>query len=200
MTGITGAPGELAGRLLDALDDAGPQLRAVVTTLLIKAVDVPDDEADLMELMVASDDAGAIIDPVAAAGAALALRDRLAVRLGVLGATHGEAEVVVAMRDYLAAQVRRWAGRAVDDADNRRRAERFLSWAEHPEQLAAAQRRGLFAGMDADDLRAMAATQLRRPVSPETALSIWSEVDTWLGRLDGHVGDPVVGVWRAAAR
>ena len=81
------------------------------------------------------------------------------------------------MRDHLIAHIDRWATRAVDDADNRRRAERFLAWAERPEQVQAAQRRGLFAGMDADQLRRLADTRVRGPVTPETALDVWTQVE-----------------------
>ena len=149
MPSFDGRPGELTDRLLDLLDRPGPQLRAVATTLLIKALDMPGEERELMEAMVASDDAAAMIDPVAAAAAGVRLRHGLAARLSVLACEYGEAPVVRTMRDHLLSQVQKWATRAVDDADNRRRAERFLAWAERPGQLEAAQRRGLFAGMDA---------------------------------------------------
>lgn len=199
MPQVTGAPGELRDRLLDAVDRTGPQLRAVATTLLIKVIDVPAQELELMEAMVASDDAAAMIDPVAAASAALQLRSGLAARLDALAVDHGEAVVAATMRDYVAGQVRRWASRAVDDADNRRRAERFLAWAERPGQLAAAQQRGLFAGMDAEDFRRMADSKVRAPVTPETAVDVWSQVDSWLAALAEHIGDEVIAAWRAAA-
>src|SRR5207248_11792886 len=60
---VTGRPGELSERLLDAVDRPEPQLRAVATTLLIKALDVPGEEQSLIESMVASDDAAVMIDP-----------------------------------------------------------------------------------------------------------------------------------------
>lgn len=186
-------PGELVERLLDLVDRPGPQLRAVATTLLIKAVDVPGDETAWIELMVASDDAGAMIDPAAAADAGLRLRAGLADRLGELADEHGEARVVRAMRDHLLAQVRRWAGRAVDDADNRRRAERFLAWAERPEQLRAAQQRGLFAGMDAEELRHMAEARANAEVTPETALAVWAAVESWVAEVDAAIGDAALG-------
>jgi hypothetical protein len=199
MDGITGSAGQLSERLLDIVDRPGPQLRAVATTLLIKALDLPIEEGTLMEAMVASDDAAAMIDPAAAAAAGLHLHERLTARLVELGAQHGEATVVRAMRDYLTTQISRWATRAVDDADNRRRAERFLAWADRPEQLEAAQRRGLFAGMDAAELRRLADTRIRRPVTPETALAVWSEVADWLTQVEALLGDTVLAGWEAAA-
>ena len=96
-------------------------------------------------------------------------------------------------------QIERWATRAVDDADNRRRAERFLAWAERPGQLEAAQRRGLFAGMDASELRRLADTRVRGPVSPETALEVWVQVDEWTSAADAALGDTVLTSWESAA-
>jgi hypothetical protein len=196
---VTGRPGELCERLLDVVDQPGPQLRAVVTTLLIKAVDLPGEEAALMESMVASDDAAAMIDPAEAAAAGLHLRSRLGRRLDELAGEHGELAVVRAMRDYLTANIGRWATRAVDDADNRRRAERFLAWADRPGQLEAAQQRGLFAGMDAAELRRLADTRVRGPVTPETALDVWAQVDAWSALVDDQIGDAVLEAWRQAA-
>ena len=199
MASITGRTGELSERLLDMVDRPAPQLRAVATTLLIKALDVPSEEGTLMEAMVASDDAAAMIDPAAAAEAGLRLRRRLASRLDELSAEHGEAATIRVMRDYLTAQIERWASRAVDDADNRRRAERFLAWAERPEELQAAQRRGLFAGMDAAELRRLADARMRGPVTAETALGLWAQVDGWLTLVHECLGDSVLASWRAAA-
>jgi hypothetical protein len=199
MDGVTGRPTELTERLLDVVDRPGPQLRAVATTLLIKALDVAGDEGELIEAMIASDDAGAMIDPAAAASAGLHLRRRLAARLEDLALEYGEPSVVRTMRDHLTAQIDRWATRAVDDADNRRRAERFLAWAERPEQLQAAQRRGLFAGMDADELRRLADTRVGGPVTPETALDVWTQVDEWLAMVEERLGDDVLVQWRTAA-
>lgn len=198
MEAITGQAGELIERLVDTLDRPGPQLRAVVTTLLIKAVEVPD-EWQLMETMVASDGAAAIIDPTAAAAAGMRLRGRLVERLSELAAAHGEATVVRAMRDYLLSQIERWAAKAVDDVDNRRRAERFLAWAERPEQLQAAQRRGLFLGMDVAEFRRLAETRVGSPVTPETAVELWAEVDRWVVVVDEAVGDAALDTWEAAA-
>jgi hypothetical protein len=199
MDGVAGRPGELTERLVDVVDRPGPQLRAVATTLLIKAVDVASEEATLIEAMIGSDDAGAMIDPAAAATASRYLRHRLAARLDELALEHGEPGVVRAMRDHLIAQIGRWASRAVDDADNRRRAERFLAWADRPEQLQAAQRRGLFAGMDAAELRRLADTRVRGPVTPETALDVWTQVDEWLAMVEERLGDDVLDQWRRAA-
>jgi hypothetical protein len=199
MDGITGSAGQLSERLLDVVDQPGPQLRAVATTLLIKALDLPSEEGTLMEAMVASDDAAAMIDPAAAAAAAHQLHDRLLSRLVELAAEHGEAAVVRTMRDYLTTQIGRWASRAVDDADNRRRAERFLAWAERPGQLEAAQKRGLFAGMDAAELRRLADTRVRGPVTPETALEVWTQVDQWHALVEDSVGEAVVAEWQAAS-
>lgn len=195
---MAGRAGELIERLLDLLDQPGPQLRAVSTTLLIKAVDVPGEEGELIEAMVASDDAAAMIDAPAAASAGLRLRHRLADRLGQLASEHSEATVVRAMRDHLTTQIDRWATRAVDDADNRRRAERLLAWADHPGQLEAAQRRGLFVGMDADELRRLADRQARGPVSPEAALGVWAQADGWHALVEAHVGEAVIAEWQAA--
>jgi hypothetical protein len=152
-----------------------------------------------MEAMVASDAAAAMIDPVASAVAGAHLRRRLGGRLEKLAVEHGEPVLVAAMRDYVVAQVGRWASRAVDDADNRRRAERFLAWADRPGQLEAAQRRGLFAGMDTAELRRLADTRVRGPVTPETALGLWSEVDGWLAVVEDHIGGAVLDAWRMAA-
>lgn len=91
--------------------------------------------------------------------------------------------------------MQRWATRAVDDADNRRRAERFLAWAERPGQLEAAQRRGLFAGMDAAELRRMAEQRVAAPVSAETAVGLWAEVERWTGEVDEQIGDAAVEAW-----
>lgn len=201
MAGITGAAGELNERLADLLDRPGPQLRAVATTLLIKALEMPGEEMELMEAMVSSDDAAAMLDPTAAAAAGVRLRHRLVARLGELAAEYDEATVVRAMRDHLLGQLQRWATRAVDDAENRRRAERFLAWAERPGQLEAAQRRGLFAGMSADDFRQLAEQRVGAPVSPETAVGIWAQVEEWSALAEASLGDSVVADWaRAAAR
>jgi hypothetical protein len=194
---VTGRDGELNTRLLDLVDEPGPQLRAVTTTLLIKALDVGDDEAALIESMVASDGAAYIIDLIAADRASAFLRHRLATRLEQLAEQNEESTVVRVMRDHLIAQIERWASRAVDDADNRRRAERFLAWAERPGQLEAAQQRGLFMGMDADDFQRLADTRLRSPVTPETALDVWSQVEEWQRALDAAVGDEVLADWRS---
>jgi len=199
MDGITGRTSELTERLLDVVDRPGPQLRAVAITLLIKALDVAGEEAALIEAMIASDDAGVMIDSAAAASAGLYLRHRLAARLQELALQFDEPSVVRAMRDHLTTQIDKWASRAVDDADNRRKAERFLAWAERPEQLQAAQRRGLFAGMDADELRRLADTRVRGPVTPETALDVWTQVDEWLTMVHERLGDDVLAQWRTAA-
>lgn len=196
---MTGAAGELADRLLDTLDAPGPQLRAVVTTLLAVALDPAGGARPLLDDMVASDDAAAMIDPASAAEAALRLRRGLRAALDEALAGRDEPAVVQTLRDHLLAQVDRWAGRSVDDADTRRRAERFLAWADRPEQLAWAQRRGLFAGMDADDLRRLAARQVAAPVSAETALQVWTAVDRWAATVEEVVGDAVLGEWRRRA-
>jgi hypothetical protein len=200
MAAVTGAPGELVERLVDLVESPGPHLRAVVTTLLIKALDSPQDELPLMEAMVASDDAAAMIDPAAAAEAAVELRRGLLGRLREMAAGYGEATLVETLRDHLSGQVERWAARAVDDAEGRRRAERFLAWAERPGQLEAAQRRGIFAGMDADDFRRLARSQAAAPESPEAALRIWTSVEEWRRTAGGLVGPEVIEEWRTAAR
>ena len=200
MDSVTGRPGELNERLLDLVDRPEPQLRAVATTLLIKALDLPgEEEMSLMESMVASDDAAVMIDPAAAARARTDLRQRLSGRLEELAVDYGESRVVQVMRDHLTAQVERWGTRAVDDADNRRRAERFLAWAERPGQLEAAQQRGLFAGMSAGEFRRLADTRVRGPVTPETAVNVWAQVDEWLTAVQDYVGDAILAAWDAAA-
>jgi hypothetical protein len=196
---VAGRAGELNQRLLDLVDRPDPRLRAVATTLLIKAVDLPGEEAALMESMVASDGAAVIIDPDAADRSRRHLQERLAARLEQLAALHGEVIVVRVMRDHLTAQIERWATRAVDDAENRRRAERFLAWAERPEQLRAAQRRGLFVGMDASEFRRLAHSGVAAPVTPETALGVWVQVDEWLTEVREQLGDLVLASWENAA-
>jgi hypothetical protein len=199
MEEISGRAGELFDRLLDVVDDPAPQLRAVATTLLIKAVDDPGREMAMIEAMVGSDPAAAMIDPVAAAEAGLRLRQGLGMRLRAMADEHGEAVVVRSLRRHLAAQIERWATRAVDDADNRRRAERFLAWADRPDELRAAQQRGLFAGMDAEDLRRLADDRVRAPVTAETAVGLWSQVEGWLAALDDRLGDGTLAAWERAA-
>lgn len=198
MDDVAGLPGELIGRLIDTLDAPGPQLRAFATTLLIRALELPLGQGSLVDAVIGSDRAAALIDPGEAARARTRLREGLATALDELAATHGERNVVRVMRDHLVTQVRAWAGRAVDDVDNRRRAERFLAWAERPDQLRAAQRRGLFAGMDAGDLRRLAENQVRGPVTPETAVGLWSEVERWLDLVETTIGDPVLDAWERA--
>jgi hypothetical protein len=199
MEQVAGRPGELSERLLDLVDWPEPHLRAVATTLLIKALDIPGEEMTLMESMVASDRAAVLIDPAAAARAGGQLRCRLAARLQELAADHGEPEVTRTLRDHLAAQIERWGTRAVDDADNRRRAERFLAWAERPGQLEAAQRRGLFLGMDAEEFRRLADVMGRGPVAPETAVGVWAQVEAWLAVARDRLGDEVLASWQTAA-
>jgi hypothetical protein len=199
MADVVGRAGELRDRLLDVVDDPAPQLRAVATTLLIKALDVPTGEGSLIDAMVGSDSAAAMLDPAAAAEAGLRLRQGLAARLDELAVEHGEAAVAHAMRDYLVTHIQRWASRAVDDAERRRRAERFLAWADRPDQLRAAQRRGLFVGMDAAELRRLADTRVRAPVTPETAVQVWTQADAWLAGLEDRLGDDVVADWQRAA-
>jgi hypothetical protein len=194
---LTGRDGELNERLVDLVDGPRPQLRAVTTTLLIKALDTGGDEAALIESMVASDGAAYIIDSAAAERSSAFLRRSLAMHLGELAAQNEESNVVRVMRDHLIAQIERWASRAVDDADNRRRAERFLAWADRPGQLEAAQRRGLFMGMDASDFQRLADTRLKTPVTPETALDVWSQVEAWKREMDAGVGDAVLEQWRS---
>ncbi|HTW97961.1 MAG TPA: hypothetical protein VMD59_04250 [Acidimicrobiales bacterium] len=196
MPEVTGSAGELLDRLLDLLDVPGPQLRAVVTTLLVTGLDPPGGAGPLLDAMVASDDAAAMIDPGAAAEAALRLRAGLRSVLDAAAAGQDESSVVRTLRDYLLGQVERWATRSVDDADTRRRAERFLAWAERPELLAAAQSRGLFVGMDADELRVLAARQASTPVSAETALQLWSEAERWRSSVEASLGDEVLEAWQ----
>jgi hypothetical protein len=139
------------------------------------------------------------IDPVSAERAHARLNDRLRSRLEELSRQHGEVRVVVIMRDYLVSQIERWATRAVDESDSRRRAERFLAWAERPDQLEAAQRRGLFVGMDTDELRRLAGVHLRGRTTPETALEVWMVVDRWVADAETLVGDAVLADWLGRA-
>ena len=198
MDHVAGLPGELIGRLIDTLDAPGPQLRAFATTLLIRALELPLGQGSLVDAVIGSDRAAALIDQEEAARARARLREGLATALDDLAATHGELNVVRVMRDHLVTQVQAWAGRAVDDVDNRRRAERFLAWAERPDQLRAAQRRGLFAGMDERDFRRMAENQVRAPVTPESAVGLWAGVEAWLEVVEDRVGDPVLDAWQRA--
>jgi hypothetical protein len=198
MEKVAGRPGELSERLLDLVDWPEPHLRAVAITLLIKALDLPGEEMALMEWMVASDAAAVMIDPAAATEARGHLRHRLARRLEDLAAEMEEPVLTRVLRDHLSAQIERWATRAVDDADNRRRAERFLAWADRPGQLEAAQRRGLFLGMDTDEFRRLADLRVREPVTPETAVGLWVQVDEWLRMADERLGEGVLKSWEAA--
>ena len=190
---ISGRDGELVERLLDTADDPAPQVRAVVTTLLIKGL-VDDDASALIALMVRSDGAARIVDPEVAETAYLQLRGRLAVALSELVGAHNEPQVVRAWRDYLLSQMERWASRAVDDADNRKRAERFLLFADNPAALAALpKRRGFLLGMSAHDLRVLAETRGTEPVSPETATGLWAEHEAWRRRVVDLLGEETFG-------
>ncbi len=194
---IDGGRGQLVERLLELVDDPAPQIRAVVTTLLIKALD--EDGSSLIHLMVSSDPAAMLIDPRAALQARTELFEALRQALGELAARHGEVQVVRTWRDYLLGQMERWAKSAVDDADNRRRAERFLLWADNPAALAAAQRRGVLQGFSAEDLRELARTRTDEPVSPETATDLWSKRESWRRRTEALLVDEVLDAWEAGA-
>jgi hypothetical protein len=115
-----------------------------------------------------------------------------------LAVEHGERVLVTAWRDHLVLQMERWAVRAVDDADNRRRAERFLLFADNPAALAAAKRRGFLLGMSAEDLRALAQSRSEAPVSPEIATELWAERDAWLQRVEHLLGDHELDEWDSA--
>jgi hypothetical protein len=192
-------PGALVGRLVDIVEQRPPQVRAVATTLLIKALDLGgDQELALITDLVGSDPAAVIIDRDRAAAAGQRLREGLRLGLVRLSATYGEAAVARAMRDHLDTQLARWATTAVDDADNRRRAERFLAWAERPDQLEAAQARGLFAGMGVEEFRRLAETRLRSPVAVETAVELWSSADAVRRELVRQLGEEAIATWQAA--
>jgi hypothetical protein len=195
---IDGGAGQLVDRLLDVADDPAPQIRAVVTTLLIKALDDPAD-GDMLSAMVRSDRAEAILDPEGAATAAQTLRRLLHDAVARACAPRGEPEGVTVLRDYLRERMTAWAERAVDDADNRKRAEKLLVLADQPELLASAQRRGFFAGMSADDVRSLARDRLQGPVMPETATALWGQLETWRQRVDHLLGDDVILAWELAA-
>jgi len=194
---ILGRVGELVARLVEVAEDPAPQVRAVVTTLLIKGL-VDDDSSSLIELMVRSDGAARIVDGESAEMARSRLHAALSGALFDLAATHGELEVVRAWRDHLVTQMQRWASLAVDDADNRRRAERFLLFANNPSALAAAKRRGFLLGMSAEDLRVLARTRGDEPVSPETAIELWSEHEVWTRRVEALVGEDVLRDWESS--
>ena len=196
---ILGREGELLARLLDVAEDPAPQVRAVVTTLLIKGL-ADDESARLIELMVRSDGAARIVNGEAAEVARSRLHSTLTSALSALALDHGELEVVRAWRDHLLTQMDRWASRAVDDADNRRRAERFLLFANNPSALAAAKRRGFLIGMSAEDLRALARKRGEGPVAPETVIELWSEHEAWRRRVDTLVGEDVLELWSSARR
>jgi hypothetical protein len=181
----------LIDRLLEVADDPAPQLRAVVTTLLIKALDDPA-EGEMIRLMVSSDAAGAILDPAEAAEARAGLDRLLRDALERRAVEVGEAHLVRVLRDYLLERMAIWAERTVDDADNRRRAERLLVLADQPQLLAAAQRRGFMMGMSADDVRALARDRVGAPVTPETVTELWSQLERWRQRTDALIGDQVI--------
>jgi len=183
--------GALIDRLLEVADDPAPQLRAVVTTLLIKALDDPA-EGEMIRLMVSSDAAGAILDPSGATEAKAHLDRLLGVALERRAEQTGEAHLVRVLRDYLLERMESWAERTVDDADNRRRAERLLVLADQPQLLAAAQRRGFMMGMSADDVRALARDRVGAPVTPETVTELWTQLERWRERADELLGDDVI--------
>jgi hypothetical protein len=194
---VSGTPGELIDRLFELADDPAPQVRAVVLTLLIKALDHPA-ESDMLRSMVASDAAGAILDPPGAAQAATSLRAALHGALSERAVDLGERHLVTVLRDYLVEQMDRWAERSVDDVDNRRRAAKLLVLAGQPRLLAAAQRRGFLVGMSADDIRELAHDRLEGPVMPETATELWTQLEAWRGRVEDLLGDGVLLAWELA--
>jgi len=181
----------LIDRLLAVADDPAPQIRAVVTTLLVKALDDPA-EGEMIRLMVGSDAAGAILDPAAAAASRTELDDLLRAALERQAAANGEAHIVRVLRDYLLERMERWAERTVDDADNRRRAERLLVLADQPQLLAAAQRRGFMMGLSADDVRTLARERVGVPVTPETVTALWGQLERWRERTHELLGDAIV--------
>jgi hypothetical protein len=181
----------LIDRLLEVADDPAPQLRAVVTTLLIKALDDPA-EGEMIRLMVSSDAAGAILDPSGATEAKQHLDRLLRAALDRRAEQTGEAHLVRVLRDYLFERMESWAERTVDDAVNRRRAERLLVLADQPLLLAAAQRRGFMMGMSADDVRALARDRVGAPVTPETVTELWTQLERWRERTVELVGDDVI--------
>lgn len=194
---VNGTPGELTGRLIELADDPAPQVRAVVMTLLVKALDHPA-ESEMLRAMVASDTAGAILDPVAATDAARTVRSQLQDALAGRAVLMGEAQLVTVLRDYLTEQMDRWAERSVDDVDNRRRAAKLLVLAEQPQLLAAAQQRGFLVGMSADDIRHLAHDRLEGPVMPETATELWTQLESWRARVEDLLGDGVLLAWELA--
>jgi hypothetical protein len=181
----------LIDRLLGVADDPAPQIRAVVTTLLIKALDDPA-EGEMIKLMVSSDAAGAILDPSGAAAARAELDRLLREALQRRAEASGEAHLVRVLRDYLLERMDLWAERTVDDADNRRRAERLLVLADQPQMLAAAQRRGFMMGMSADEVRTLARDRVAGPVTPETVTDLWTQLEHWRERTALLLADEII--------
>jgi hypothetical protein len=146
----------------------------------------------MIRLMVGSDAAGALLDPGGAATSRAELDRLLRAALERQAAANGEAHVVRVLRDYLFEHMERWAARAVDDADNRRRAERLLVLADQPQLLAAAQRRGFMMGLSADDVRTLARDRVGAPVTPETVTALWGQLEHWRERAHELLADEIV--------
>jgi hypothetical protein len=142
--------------------------------------------------MVGSDGAQAIVDPRAAATAKADLDRLLRTALERIAGSMGEAELVRVLRDYLVERMDEWAERTVDDADNKRRAERLLVLADQPQLLAAAQRRGFLMGMSADDVRSLARDRVGAPVTPETVTELWTQLERWRERTATLLADDVI--------
>ena len=41
----------------------------------------------------------------------------------------------------------------------------------------------------------MAEDRVAAPVSAETALSLWAEVERWTGRVEEQIGEPALEAW-----
>jgi hypothetical protein len=53
--------------------------------------------------------------------------------------------------------------------------------------------------MDASEFRRLAQTGVATPVTPETALGVWVQVDQWLTEVEEQLGDPVLASWEDAS-
>jgi hypothetical protein len=52
--------------------------------------------------------------------------------------------------------------------------------------------------MDAAEFRRLADARVGGPVSPETALDVWTQVERWRTAVTEAVGDQVLAAWETA--